>query len=118
LLALLFAGVLGTGCAYRATLQTNPIGAAVFIDGEAAGIAPVLITVTGLWRKPQVLVELPGYRSYEIDLATESRPWPRIVFAWTHPLVVLGKRPPPTRIMMLIPEHGPAGTWTPEDVER
>lgn len=115
---LVVAVLLSTGCAYRATVTTSPAGAAVYLDNEPAGITPLPIEVRGVFQRQVLRVELPGYRPYEVVLAKESRPWPKTAFALTHPLVLLGKRPPPTRTLVLIPEHGPAGTWTPEDVER
>ncbi len=118
LLALLALAVWGTGCAYRATLHTNPVGAAVYLDNEPAGIAPVPITIRAFSGPRDVRVELPGYRPLELELRGERRLVARLRYALTHPGVVLGTSPPPIRTLVLIPEHGPAGTWTPEDVER
>ena len=110
--------VLGTGCAYKATLHTDPIGASLYVDNELVGIAPYDVTVRAFSGPRQVRVELPGYRPYEVHFGTERRLLPRLRFALVHPAVVLGRKPPPERLLLLIPEHGPAGTWTPEDVER
>ncbi len=110
--------VWSAGCAYRATVTTEPAGAVVFIDDQDVGMAPVPITIRRFFQAHSIRVELPGYRPYEIELTTEARLLPRLRFGVTHPLVMMGKRPPPLRTLMLIPEHGPAGTWTPEDVER
>ncbi len=118
--ALLAAAVLAgtTGCAYSATLQTNPVGASVFLDNEPAGIAPVPIKVRAFTGPSLIRVELPGYRPYEVELKTERRLWTRFKFGLVNPGVILGSTPPPVRTLVLVPEHGPAGTWTPEDVER
>lgn len=110
--------VLGTGCAYKATLRTNPVGAAVYVDNELVGIAPYDVTVRAFSGPSQIRVELPGYRPYELELKSERRVLSRVRYALTHPAVSLGREPPPDRTLVLIPEHGPAGTWTPEDVER
>ncbi len=110
--------LLGTGCAYKATLHTDPVGASVYVDNELVGIAPYDVTVRAFRGPRQIRVELPGYRPYELDFGTERRVTPRVRYALLHPAVTLGRKSPPERLLLLIPEHGPAGTWTPEDVER
>ena len=67
----------------------------LWIDDQDVGMAPVPITIRRFFQAHSIRVELPGYRPYEIELTTEARLLPRLRFGVTHPLVMMGKRPPP-----------------------
>ena len=111
-------GWLLIGCSYGVVVASSPPGASVYLDDVVAGVTPLQGEVRNRRRRPAVRVELTGYRSFEVDMRSDLGPVDRLRYNLRHPWIVLGTRPPPTRTLVLIPEHGPAGTWTPEDVER
>lgn len=90
----------GPGCIRHVLLTSDPIGARVERRGEELGTTPLEIDVWKLPFSPQrVTLSLPGYRTVEMPL--------------NHRLGWLRMRT--TQELVLIPDHGPAGTWTPEE---
>jgi len=108
-----------SGCGYRVELESLPEGATVELpDGELVSTPD---TVRFVWRpfgKQIVRVSAPGYRTLELDMvrpAGEVTLWrvfrARVLRPWTS----LTPRRAVGRVQfVLTPEHGPAGTWTPE----
>ncbi len=107
-----------TGCTYRVVLASSPPGAVIYVDEEIVGVTPLPVAVSHRGKPPSIRVELTGYRSFELDMTRDLRLRERIRYNLRHPWLYVGDRSPPTRTVVLIPNHGPAGTWTPEDVER
>lgn len=80
-------------CLHPVAVTSHPSGAVVSFGGQIVGQAPVTVPVP--LRGGEVMVEVAGYRPYVRRLT-----W------WT-----------PRRLeIRLVAEHGPAGTWQPEDV--
>lgn len=105
------------GCVYHLRVESHPSGATMTIEGEDSYILPTDLHIK--WRpKPYpVLVESPGYRPlafrltrahiHELDFVSDVLLNPKEAFN-DEPRRVLEVR--------LVPEHGPSGTWTFEDV--
>ena len=92
LLAVAGLAALGAGCApYRLPVVTHPVGASVSVDTKHVGVAPMDAPVPLLGRT-DVLVELSGYRPLHARLGLFR---PRAIE------------------LLLVPEHGGAGTWDP-----
>ncbi|MCK6501832.1 PEGA domain-containing protein [Myxococcota bacterium] len=90
------------GCLRHVTITSDPVGASVTRRGEEIGTTPLQLTV---WPVPflgqPVRVGLAGYRGQEIPIGRH--------------LGLLRRHT--THHVLLIPGHGGAGTWTPEDAE-
>ncbi|MCB9780563.1 MAG: PEGA domain-containing protein [Alphaproteobacteria bacterium] len=91
---------LSTGCVRRVTVRSDPPGASVTRRGESIGVTPLEIRV---WFVPfaaqQVRVGMPGYRGVYVALGRK-----------------LGLfRAETVHEVMLVPNHGRSGTWTPEE---
>ncbi len=120
------------GCAHTVVFDSDPPGAAVRIDGELVGYTPVEVRVP--WRPVpfkdyRVVVRLNDHRPLRTDIRDEMRLWkPAWRAAW-HPIEALRGCPEPggepggplscpdhELHYVLVRDHGPAGTWAPEDV--
>lgn len=93
--------VLLLGCRHRVEVRSTPSGATLHHGRQNLGTTPLELR---LWHHPfaryRVRVGLSGHRAMEVDLARGLKPWrPRVV-----------------RELLLVPEHGPAGTWSPEEL--
>lgn len=84
------------GCPKPVELTTAPAGAFVQQGKRRLGSAPVAVR-TGVFRARQVTVKLAGYRT--------------LTFRVTRKMARAGAVE-----VRLVPEHGGAGTWAPEDV--
>ncbi len=97
----LFAGT--PGCVRHVMLTSDPVGARVERRGEELGATPIELDVWKLPFSPQrVTLSLAGYRTVELPLNYK--------LGWF--------RMRTTQQMVLVPEHGAAGTWTPEDARK
>ncbi|MES2643771.1 MAG: PEGA domain-containing protein [Myxococcota bacterium] len=86
---------LGVGCTHRVALLSDPVGAYVTMGETRVGVAPVEIVVPAFGGRV-VSVQRTGYRTVELKL----------------PLL-----PPREVEVRLVPEHGGAGSWDPEDID-
>lgn len=117
----LLAVVLLAGCAHKVAITTSPLGARVSYRGEPLGVAPT--TVDARWapfRDMTVEVSLPGYRTTTLDLQKDIGPV-RIFFEVFRPWRWdrwWGKEIRSRHEVLMVREHRPVGTWTPEDVRR
>lgn len=119
---------LAQGClVHRVRVESEPPGAVVKVNGRVRGATPVEFKVW--WSPPLVRdyamqVSLPGYRPVVADREGALRPAPlraevRLWRYLLHPLRVrqwLGVEPRSTYSYVLVPEHGPSGTWTLEEL--
>lgn len=108
-----------SGCGYRVQLESLPEGATVELPNGDLIATPE--TARFRWvpfGKQVVRVTAPGYRALEIDLVRpggEITLWrvirARVFRPWTtfRPQRAVGRVE-----FVLVSEHGPAGTWTPE----
>lgn len=81
-------------CAHRMQVASHPVGAVVLLDGHVVGQTPIEVAVP--LRGADLSVELGGYRTFTRHITW----WTRRRFE-----------------VRLVTEHGPAGTWAPEDVK-
>lgn len=84
----------GAGCAHHMTLTSSPPGAVVSLGETRVGVTPLDVPVPLLGTRV-LHVELTGYRPLTVEL---------------------GLFPPLALELLLVQEHGAAGTWDPEDV--
>lgn len=111
---------------HRVRVESQPPGAVVRLDGKVRGVTPLefnTVWTPPLTKRYTVGLTLPGYRPVQAE-GTWLQPSPlrREVRLWRyllHPLRVrqwLGVEPRSTYSYVLVPEHGPSGTWTLEDL--
>jgi hypothetical protein len=114
MIALLFAA-----CAYHVAIESQPTSALVQLPDGAVAVTPAWVELR--WaplKKQTVTVTARGYRPVTLDVT--RRP---LRFAWfeeppaTVPVFRMDRTGGPPRIeVVLVPEHGGAGTWTEGDV--
>ena len=101
------------GCAYTMRVTSTPIGATLTMPDGAIDVTPAETTVrVAPWGHTWVDISAPGYRTLKVDLsrseATVFRAFGDLFF---HPAAVLGYEPRGDLVFVLVPEHGPTGTW-------
>lgn len=119
--------LLAQGCVHKVHVDSEPPGAQVKVNGVVRGATPVDFKV--VWSPPfvrayKMQLSLPGYRTVTSDAAGWLRPSPlrREVRLWRyllHPFQLrkwLGIVPRSSFNYVMVPEHGPAGTWDAEDL--
>lgn len=115
--ALLLAALLLPGCGMQRTLtlDSDPAGAQVWVDGVARGTAPVTVPFVhpGRWH---VRMELPGHLSVAEDVAVATRTSDLPVLDL--PSEVLGGRRAERRVLRLPPLGGPPGAAALEAVRQ
>ncbi|MBM74037.1 MAG: hypothetical protein CMK59_01445 [Proteobacteria bacterium] len=101
---MLFLFLFSIGCRYKLIVQTSPSGADVTLNNNKMGPAPV---ETHFWSVPfqetSVYVEKEGYRPIKTTVTLKRQS----ILRW--------KKPKNQLSFILIKNHGPVGTWTPED---
>lgn len=121
-------GGLAPGClVHRVRVESEPPGAVVRVNGKVRGSTPLEFRV--VWTPPLVRsypmqLTLPGYRPVVADAEGWLRPSPlrRDVRLWRyllHPFRVrqwLGLEARSSFHYVLVPEHGPSGTWNAEEL--
>lgn len=107
-----------TGCAHRALITSDPPGASVYVGDALKGPAPQEVRFWWYpFRPMKVRVTAPGYRPVTVRVGDEIGLW-----YFSRQLVSLrfqrlfGLAPGTTHEIVLIRNHGPAGTWTSEEV--
>ena len=96
-------------------IESNPIGAEVWMDQQLLGVTPLDIKIP--YRPffsppPDVRVRLqPLYREIRLDVGHKSRGYSRIWTSIRYPGIAFGLRAAPTTELLLVRRHGPIGTW-------
>ena len=108
----------GSGCAQRVLIQSEPMGAQVLDGMQRVGSTPYEIKVRSLpFHRPELRLHMPGYRTTTVELHRDRQPlkrvWEFLTLRWRRAFALV---PNITHEVLLIEEHGPAGTWTPEGV--
>ena len=108
------------GCGYRMHVESEPLGAAVSLNGEPVGVTPVDIRLA--WRPlflppHQVRVALATHRAVTLSLPWESRLVGQLGQAVRSPSVALGVTTPLPRLVVLTPVHGGVGHLREEEPE-
>jgi hypothetical protein len=85
---------LATGCAHHVALTSAPAGAYVSLGGERVGVTPLELRVPLVGTRA-LHIEMVGYRPLDLTLPAT---------------------PPSAIELLLVREHGGAGTWSPDDI--
>ena len=107
-----------SGCAHRVAINSDPMGAQVHRGRRTVGATPTEIVVVSIpFSRPKVRLTMPGYRPMVVQLRKDKKPvrrvWELLTF---RPRRALALVPNTSHEVIMIEVHGPAGTWTPEDV--
>ena len=107
------------GCRHQIQIQSTPVAADVYWQNDFIGTTP--LTTTFWWypgRRIKLDVRYKTYRSVGIPIHSSINPAiltrEFISFRWK---TMLGLTTRAKYNVLLIKEHGPAGTWTPEDAK-
>ena len=104
-------------CRHQIEVKTLPSSAMISHNGQELGAAPVEITFWWFPFRPfPITAELNGYRSMKFQAgdSLSTRLIMRDIFGLRIKRL-LGVETRNIHTIQLIREHGPAGTWTPED---
>jgi hypothetical protein len=94
-------------CVYRVTLATEPAPVQIALPDGSVVATPAEVSLRWVPFGHQVVTaSAPGYRPLTIDLRRTEVRWPHWLRGASRRKVEL----------LLVPDHGPAGTWRPEDV--
>lgn len=106
------------GCAYKVELRSTPVGATVQLPANR-GIVQTPVVTQLRWApfsRQVVTVRAPGYAPLEVDLRDNEIKLARYFSDFFfRPATTFGAPRGVVRFQ-LVPEHGPSGTWTPDDV--
>jgi len=116
--SILMAVALAPGCAHRVAIVSEPLGAQVRRDGELVGSTPSELVVWSMpFTRPTAKLTMPGYRPMEVALHKDRKPmrrfWEFLTLRWRKAFAL---SPTGLHEVLMVERHGPAGTWTPEDV--
>jgi len=108
------------GCKHRIRVESTPPGAKIFLKEKELGDTPVEHSL--LWwpgRKYQMSIKLPGYRNMDIhpEKALSTTAFIKDLFMFRYSRL-LGLKPRRTFHVLLIRDHGKAGTWSPKDAKK
>lgn len=105
------------GCAYKVTLASIPTPATITLPDGSSVLTPA--TVRLRWAPfghQRVTVESPDHRPLTVDLRDrEIRLWHLIGTSVWRPGTLAGAPRGQIRFV-LVPVHGPSGTWTEDEV--
>ena len=107
-----------SGCAHRVMLDSDPPGATIKMDGKMVGVTPTELKVRWIpFKRTRVLLKLPQRRAVTLDLHKDVGlmriGWEVLSFQWGK---LLGQKARTHHRTHFVKHHGPAGTWTPDDV--
>ena len=109
----LLTAALVAGCAYKVRVETVPAGATVETPRGQRLTAPGQLKLSAVpFAQQRFKVSAAGYRTLEGDLRWTG------VQTVAQPGTMIGIRRYKLIKIVLVPDHGPAGTWTPDDVGR
>ncbi len=116
LAALVLASVVG--CAHRVAISSDPLGAQVRKGKRTVGATPTEVVIWSIpFSRPKLRLTMPGYRPMVVELRRDKRPvrrfWELVTF---RPRRALALVPNGIHQVIMVPVHGPAGTWTADDV--
>ena len=106
------------GCAYRVALTSLPMPARVELPGGETVVTPAEVTLRWApFGHQSVVVTAPGHRRLEVDLRRDEIRLGRLVATSVcRPRTLFGAPRGEVRFL-LVPDHGPAGTWAPAEAE-
>ena len=103
------------GCIHRVEVTTFPEGATLYRKGRQLGEAPLVVRIP-MFATTQVEAKMPGYRAVDTKLRGVGTASFVADVLFLHWLKAVGLRTKAEVELRLMPEHGPVGTWAPEDV--
>ncbi len=106
------------GCGYRVALTTTPATAVVQLPGNRGTVVTPAEAVFrwAPFGHQVITATADGYRDLEVDLRShEIRGSRYITDTLFRPATLFG-RPRGEIRLVLVPEHGPVGTWTADDI--
>lgn len=112
------------GCTWRMRVESTPVGAEVRLPDNRVVSTPSIVKVRySFFKKAPITVSAPGYRPLSFDLMhrkgtgqAEINVWRVALYPLWHPLAALKEDPIRRMEFVLVPEHGPSGTWDPSVV--
>jgi len=104
-------------CAYKVRLRSTPQPAEVTLPQGRTVLTPDVVRLRWVpFGHQEVSVHAPGYRPLTLDLRDREVRLGRIIGQTIrHPSTLWGEVRGDV-YFVLVPEHGPAGTWTEQDV--
>lgn len=103
------------GCVHRIEVRSDPGGAMASFNGKSMGRVPFEVKVHPFGRR-QLALTLPGYRPITLTIArTGTLSFLNDVLT-LHWLRAVGLVQYSSVEVELLPEHGPIGTWNPDDL--
>lgn len=111
--------LIGPGCAYRVAIDSRPAAALVELPDGSRLTTPAVARVRWApWNQQVIQVSATGYRTVSLDLRRREVRFKRFLFRVPRGLPsdrdALRAR---GRVeLVLVPAHGPTGTWTEADI--
>lgn len=114
--ALLVLCTLG-GCGYKVQLSSAPAPAEVRLPNGETVFTPAEVKFRYIpFERQKIVVSADGYRTVELDLRKDEIKAVRYISdALFHPGTFFGKPRGEVRVVM-VPAHGPSGTWGVEEI--
>ncbi len=114
--ALILLGSLG--CAHRVAVSSDPVGAQVHRGQRTLGPTPTELVIWSIpFSRPKLRLTMPGYRPMVVELRKDKKPlkrsWEFLTFRYKRAFAIV---PNVHHQVILVPVHGPAGTWTSDDI--
>lgn len=110
--------LLATACAYKVTLTSQPSPVEVRLPDGSTVITPTEVVFRWApFGHQRIVATSTGLRPLALDLRDREIRWWRLVgtTVW-RPATIVSGRPRGEVHLVLIPEHGPSGTWAEDDV--
>ena len=105
------------GCSYRVRLRSDPQPVEATLPSGRVVLTPSVVRLKWTpFGRQWVTFSAPGYRPLTLDLRKREVRLLRMTGqAVRHPRTLLGEVRGDV-LVVLVPEHGPAGTWTADDL--
>lgn len=110
--------LLAVGCAYKVELVSEPLGARVDLPDGTHVFTPEEVQLrVAPFKKQTITATAPGHRPLTVDVRRREAKFIRyLTDALFRPGTFAGA-PRGQLELMLVPTHGPVGTWSPESEE-
>lgn len=113
----LMATLTAPGCAAKVAFRADPAGAILVLPDGRSVVTPGVIQVKfPAFKRVMVSARAPNHEVLQVDLrkagVRPSKYWFDFLF---RPAIFYGKKPRAEVELILVPRHGPSGTWDPED---
>ena len=100
-----------SGCSYHVTVISRPPGALLVTPSGERMTTPADIPLRWAKHAGPLKVSAPGYRTLKLHIGPGTEGWDHFVGPW------LAIRKKAQVEIVLVPLHGPVGTWNPDDVD-